>query len=73
MNNYTHITVFDREYPMDVQAEGLAVTQAVLTGACNRCELLKQCSNGERFKFPETAWCMKKKAEILANWKEGNQ
>ncbi len=70
MNDYTYITIFDREYPMDKQAEGIAISQAICSGACNRCRFLEQCSNDDRFEFPREAWCSKKKAEILANWKE---
>ena len=61
----TPITVFDREYPMDVQAEGMAVQLAVATGACDKCEFLRECSSNENFVFPKTAWCSKKKGEIL--------
>ena len=71
VNDYTTIVIFDREYPMEKQAEGIAVNQAVLTGACNQCGFLARCSTDDSFKPPVFAWCAKKKAEILANWNEG--
>lgn len=69
MSNWKHITMFDREYPMDKQAEGMAIHQAVVTGACNQCGFLAKCSTDYRFKPPVFAWCSRKKSEILAEWR----
>ena len=66
MEGLTHITMFDRQYPPDKQAEGLAISQAIVGGHCNKCGYLPQCSTqGSAFVFPPFAWCMKRKAEIL--------
>lgn len=66
MKDYTHITMFDRPYPPEKQAEGLAISQAIVGGHCHKCGFFPQCSTqGETFRFPMFAWCMIKKAEIL--------
>lgn len=63
-----HITMFDRPYPADKQAEGLAISQAIVGGHCDKCGFLQQCSTqGGAFRFPVFAWCMRRKAEILAD------
>ena len=62
-----HITMFDRPYPKDTQAEGLAIHQAIVEGHCDKCGFLSQCSTRDDFKFPVFAWCMRRKAEILAD------
>ena len=62
-----HITMFDRPYPADKQAEGLAIHQAIVEGHCDTCGFLPQCSTQDDFKFPVFAWCMQRKAEILAD------
>ncbi len=63
-----HITIFDREYTMEQQAEGIAVSEAVVFGACDRCESLARCSTDVGFRPPADAWCVKRKAGILADW-----
>lgn len=77
MAEWTHITMFDRQYPPEKQAEGLAVQQAVVEGHCNRCGFLAQCSTDVNFRFPVFAWCFRRKAEILSEWrtaqKEGRE
>lgn len=66
MKGYTHITMFDLQYPPDKQAEGLAISQAIVGGHCDKCGYLLQCSTkGSGFVFPPFAWCMKRKAEIM--------
>lgn len=65
------VTLFDKLYPADKQAEGQAVSWAVASGACNKCPLLWRCEIDERFTPPAKAACMKKKAEILAGMKGG--
>lgn len=65
MADMTLITMFDRPYPADKQAEGRAVSWAIASGACNACKHLPRCSTDNRFVFPADAACMKKKAELL--------
>ncbi len=59
-------TIFDKTYSDEKQAEGLGVAFALMTGACNGCESLKQCETDDTFIFPENAPCMKRKREIIA-------
>lgn len=47
-----HITIFDREYSQEKQAEGLAISEAVATGKCNECGYLNQCESNRGFRFP---------------------
>lgn len=70
MEGLTHITMFDRQYPPDKQAEGLAISQAIVGGHCQRCGFLGQCSTQNDFQFPPFAWCMRRKAEILKGMEE---
>lgn len=63
-----HITVFDMAYPEEKQAEGLAISEAVATGKCNECGFLKQCESDRFFEFPSSAYCQKRKHEILEAW-----
>lgn len=65
-----HITMFDRPYPEDKLAEGLAISQAIGGGHCDKCGFISQCSTDRNDQFPVFAWCMKRKSEILAAWKE---
>lgn len=65
MKGYTNITMFDKPYPPEKQAEGLAISQAIVGGHCAKCGFLPQCSTQDDFMFPVFAWCMKRKAEIL--------
>lgn len=65
------ITAFDRPYPADKQAEGIAVSWAVVSGACNKCKHLNRCERDGKFLPPSGAACMIKKAEILQAQKGG--
>lgn len=58
-------TLFDKPYSKKKQAEGIAVTWAVASGACNKCRHLQVCRCYTDFVPPGTAACMTKKAEIL--------
>ena len=71
MEKGTHITMFDRPYPVEKQAEGIAVSQAIVEGHCAKCGFYKKCSTDTHFKPPVFAWCMRRKADILADWKKG--
>ena len=66
-NGHTVVTIFDRAYPAETQAEGQAVSWAVATGACDGCRYLAVCSrsDGVTWRPPATAACMVRKAEIL--------
>lgn len=59
---------FDDTYPADLQAEGLAVREAIMLGKCAQCPDLVKCSTDKNFKFPPNAFCMVKKQEILKQW-----
>lgn len=63
-----NMVFFDRLYPIDKQAEGIAVQAAAATGVCDMCEFFQECVENKNFVFPETAWCSKKKEEILDDW-----
>lgn len=47
--SYTHVTMFDRPYPPEKQAEGLAISQAIVGGHCETCGFLPQCSHPKGF------------------------
>ncbi|WP_298030255.1 hypothetical protein [uncultured Dysosmobacter sp.] len=68
MAKWTHITVFDRQYPADKQAEGMAVQQAVAEGHCDQCGFLARCAADVSFVPPVFAWCARRKSEIMAGW-----
>lgn len=61
----TNICIFDKPYSKDEIAEGRAIQWAVISGACNVCKYLTECTRNRDFVFPEKAACMKKKAEYL--------
>ena len=72
MTDWKHITMFDREYPMEKQAEGMAIHQAFAQGECNKCGFLARCSSDTNFTPPVFAWCTRRKHEILADWNKEN-
>ena len=53
------IVVFEYGTSREKMKEGMAVQQAITSGACNLCEYLGQCMNDRTFKFPQNASCMK--------------
>ena len=65
-----HIIVFDRSYPREKQAEGLAISEAVASGKCDKCAFLKQCTKDRDFEFPVFAWCQQRKHQILKAWED---
>ncbi len=67
MNN---TVVFDKPYSADKIAEGMAVSWAVQSGACYKCEYEFFCRSGRNFKFPKNAPCMKKKDKFLKEMKD---
>lgn len=66
----THITVFTQEYPMEKQAEGIGISEAIVNGQCGKCPFLKQCSTDKNFVFPAFAWCQRRKRQILKEWEK---
>ena len=69
MDRWTHTTLFDRPYPPEKRAEGLAISQAIVGGYCDEYVFLTKCITQRTFKFPASAWCMKRKAKILKKWR----
>lgn len=69
MSDWKHVTVFDGHYPIDKQAEGIAVSVAVAEGHCNKCGFLPKCSVEDSFRPPIFAWCTRKKHAILKEWR----
>lgn len=65
---WTHVTMFDQEYPVDKQAEGIAIQEAVVEGHCDKCGFLSRCSTDDYFRPPVFAWCFRRKKEILKQW-----
>ena len=51
MAKWKHITMFDRPYPAEKQAEGIAISQAIVGGHCIQCGFYKKCTTDNRFKF----------------------
>lgn len=68
MAGYNSMVLFVDKYPADMQAEGIAINNAVLSGACNSCRYLPRCCSDDSFKLPSDAACMKIKTEILRGW-----
>lgn len=71
MDEYKHITIFDKPYSMEKQAEGMAVHHAVAEGHCNECGFLGRCSADTSFRPPFFAWCAREKSKILEELKNG--
>lgn len=67
-SEWNHITVFDREYSAEKQAEGIAVQAAVAEGHCEKCGFLNRCSTDDSFHPPVFAWCFQEKKKILHEW-----
>ena len=63
-----NVTIFDRPYPTEKQAEGIAVFSAIMSGKCNDCQSYAECTTNDHFKFPIDAYCMRQKAIILKGW-----
>ncbi len=62
---YTNIHIVDKPYPPDKMAEARAVNWAVLSGACDKCGALAQCSTNSNFKPAAFFPCMIKKTEFM--------
>lgn len=66
----SRITIFDKAYNREKNAEGLAIGAAVLNGECDTCPSVADCSSDGSFKFPADAACMIHKRKILQSWEE---
>ena len=42
MSDWKHITLFDRPYPVDKQAEAISIHLAIVEGHCDKCDFLPQ-------------------------------
>lgn len=58
------IMQFDRAYSQDKQIEGIAISQAVVSGKCFECPHYKRCSSDKTFCFPPDAWRMRQKKKM---------
>ena len=45
LRGHQNVVIFDRDYPKEKQAEGIAVSHAVVYGHCEKCGFLKICAN----------------------------
>ena len=63
-----NVVIFDKPYSADKQAEGLAISEAVVNGWCNKCRLRYRCECDPDFVFQPDCPCMVRKKEILAGW-----
>ena len=59
-----HITIFDKPYSKDKVAEGMAISEAIKHGDCDKCGYFLKCFSNTKFKFPENAPCMQRKRII---------
>lgn len=55
-------------------SEAIGIYEAFMTGKCDNCEYEKDCTKpgNDDFDFPPDAWCMKRKKEILDDWRKEN-
>lgn len=60
-----HVVIFPQPPSLEELAEGAAIHAAVVSGKCNQCPSLAQCSTDDNFVFPADAFCMKEKARLL--------
>lgn len=68
----SNITIFDKAYDREKNAEGLGIAASVLNGECDTCPSVAVCSSNGRFKFPDDAACMVHKRDILQSWAKMN-
>ncbi len=52
-------------YSQDKEMEGVAVSQAAVSGECFKCSYYKRCSTDETFSFLSDSPCMKRKKKLL--------
>ena len=64
------ITLFDHIYPKDKQMEGIAISQAVVSGECFKCPHYKRCRSDKTFCPPPDTACMKRKKKLMENEKD---
>lgn len=70
LRGHQNVVIFDRDYPKEKQAEGIAVNHAVVYGHCDKCGFLKTCETKDDFKPPIFAWCQQEKKRILDSWNQ---
>ena len=73
LKGYQNIVIFDMDYPKEEQAEGIAVSRAVVYGHCEKCGFLKNCATNNNFKPPVFAWCQQEKKRILDGWNHNEE
>lgn len=69
MMEKNNVVILDKPYSSDKVAEAIALAGALMDGDCTACAYLPQCERDRNFKYPEDAVCMRRKQEILADWK----
>lgn len=69
-NEWKHVTIFDKSYPKEKQAEAIAIQFAIVEGHCDKCGFLERCCTDSSFRPPVFAWCSQKKNQILKEWKD---
>ena len=52
MEGYIHITMFDEQYTPEKQAEGIAISQAVVDGHCYKCGFFRNAPHKMIFNSP---------------------
>ena len=62
-----HITMFDRQYTPEKQAEDWQSLRPSCLGIVTSAPFATMLDTGAEFTFPAVAWCMHRKAEILAD------
>lgn len=63
-----NIVIFDKLYPKDKQAEGMAINWCLLHGKCHACRDLVRCQVDPDFTPPKYSACMIRKRKILREW-----
>lgn len=68
--SYEVMKSYEGVYPREHQAEDIGVIEAAINGKCNECSYLADCEKCHDQPFPDDAWCMVRKREILKEWRE---
>lgn len=72
MAGETNILIFDKPYPKDKQAEGMAINWCILNKKCDACPDLMRCQFDPDFELPKYSACMIRKRKILREWEADN-
>lgn len=73
LRGHQNVVIFDRDYQKEKQAEGIAVSHAVVYGHCEKCGFLKICATNDKFQPPVFAWCQQEKKRILDGWNHNEE